>query len=150
MSVTTCSGTKLYIGSAMPATLDEAGYTAVGITYTEVEEITNFGEIAQGYTPVDYNNVATRITKTLKGNKINGELQLNIGRDVDATGQAAVIAALNSDNNYPFKIVTPDTTAFYFIGAVMSANLNLGEGNNVIARGVNIKLNSDILEVQPE
>ena len=54
----TSAGTKLYVSASLPATYNSAGFGA--LTWTEVGEITDFGEWGKEYTVVNHNPVGTR------------------------------------------------------------------------------------------
>jgi hypothetical protein len=149
-NVKTSAGTTLHISATLPATYDKAGYEAAGITYTAVGRITNFGDLAIGFNPVEFNDVSTRDTLTLKGTRNAVELPLQLGRAVADAGQILIKTALDSDADYTFKITLSDGVKGYFIGKVISAALNIGDGNTVTGNAVAIRLNSRFLEVAPE
>jgi predicted secreted protein len=144
-NVNTTAGTKLYISPTLPATDNKAGFDNL-VDFVKVARITNYGEIAQGYTPVEYADVETRDTYTLKGLRVASELSIELGRVRDDAGQIAVKTAMDSDNDYSFKIVTQDNTIFYFVGKVISASLTLGDANSVTSNSVTIRVNNRVIE----
>lgn len=100
---TTAAGTQLYIGTtASNAQTD---------TYTAVAEVTNIPEFGRVYNTIKYNPLATRGTKKFKGSYDDGSLAVDLGKDLSDPGQAACLAARDTDFDYNFKIVANDAIA---------------------------------------
>src|SRR4030067_1772041 len=102
MTVRTSATTTLAISAGVPATFDNAGYVA--LSYTQVGEITNFGEFGREFTLVTHHPVASRGTQKLKGAFNEGAIALQLGLDTDDAGQVLMKAASASDRPYPFTI----------------------------------------------
>lgn len=149
INVNTTAGAKIYISSALPDTLNEAGFNDI-VSWTKISRVTNFDTIAQTFTRVPFNDVEMRETYTLKGTKDPVEFTVELGRVKDDAGQLAVLNAFDSDNDFSFYIETQDGTKWYFIGKVMDTSLTLGDVNTVIGRTMVIALNSKVIESDDE
>lgn len=145
--VMTSAGSTLHIATGVPATYDQAGFEAVGITYTAVGEITDLGEFGTEYNAVTHTALGQRQTKKFKGSYNNGSLQLQMARDTSDAGQTAIQAALDSDNSYTFKVTLQDGTKMYFTGKVMSYRTNVGSVDQITGATTTIEVDSDIVEV---
>lgn len=121
---TTTAGTIVAISASLPATEDATGFTA--LTYTEIGEVTNLGDVGITYTPVNLTTLKERRTQKFKGSYTGGDVPLEVAEyDLDA-GQAILRTALGSDNSYSFKITHQNGTDDYFTGKVMSLMTGVG------------------------
>jgi hypothetical protein len=141
----TSAGSTLYIGAALPATFDAAGYAAVA--WTEVGEITDLGEFGREYSAVKHNPLKTRGTVKRKGNYDDGALTLQMARVPGDAGQAAMIIALDSDNSYPIKVTLQDATNLFTTAQVMSYKTNIGSGDQITAASTSLEIDRPIVEV---
>ncbi len=150
MSVQTAAGSRLFIGTtaANPAT----------DTFDEVAEVVNFGEFGKTFNVIRHNPVATRRTKKFKGAYDEGNIALQLGRDIEDDGQAAMKAALDSDESYNFKITLNDApagsgatpTTFAFKGKVVSYTTNIQSVDNIVGANCTIEIDSEITETPAE
>jgi len=147
IDINTTAGSKLFISADLPDALDDEGFEGVS-GWEKIARITDLGSLEQAFTPVEFNDVEMRDTYTLKGTRTPVELTIEIGRVADDAGQNLVLTALESDNDYSFKIEIQDGTTFGFVGKVLSANLNLGDANAITGRSVTIRLNSRLIEIE--
>lgn len=126
-----------------------------GLTYLEIGQILNLGEFGDQAAEIvaEYLNLG-RVEK-YKGNRDAGTLDLEVGYDVDNdTGQAELITAEASSNNWAFKVELDDSdltdspsnnTTFYFRGQVMSKRNRIGGSNSIVALLCSIAVNSAII-----
>ena len=153
MTAYTAAGAKLFISSAPSTADDQPGFE--GLSYTEVGEITNFGDFGRVYNLVTHNPVGNRKTFKKKGSYNDGSLQLTVARDPSDAGQAIITTALDSDSAYGFKITLNDAsegspsapTTFYFNGLVMSYPVTLGSVDSVVQANITIEIDGTIIEV---
>ncbi len=97
---------------------------------------------------------AAHAAKTARDREFQVPAQLVVATQRAATdvGQAAMIAAEATNDNYMFKIILPDgpvgysDTIQYFRGMVMGKRQNVGNNENLIRRNFNVGINSAILE----
>lgn len=145
-------GTKIYIGPEAPADLDQAGYEALSFT-----EIIDAGSISE------FGGTSARNTyPTLKGGTLKskgafdaGNIEIEMARNTDDAGQAALRAAGLTDASYAIKVEYPDETAtktpsiFYSRGLVDKVRQMGGGSDNFALEGTTVDLEQDVIEVPP-
>ena len=150
MSVATSSGTKLYVAAEKPATYDKAGFDA--ITWTEVGEVVDLGEIGPEFELVTYDALGNRVTQKLKGQVNMGSQAAELGKDVADAGQtilkaSVTLSSLTVDSVHSFKVEFKDTTYDCYTGLPMSYTTNIGAANNVTGATTAIEVNDEILNL---
>jgi hypothetical protein len=141
----TSAGSKLYVSATAPATYNQAGFAA--LTFTEVGEVTNFGEFGRVYASVTHNPVATRKTVKRKGSYNDGTLALTLARVTADAGQTILRAALATDSSYSYKVEMQDGVFFYFSAQMMSYTANIGGADQIVGASVSLEIDNDIIEV---
>ncbi|HQZ58195.1 MAG TPA: phage tail tube protein [Acinetobacter sp.] len=144
-NVQTTAGTTIGISATLPATENKAGYEA--LTFALIGEVTDLGEYGKEYSTVTHNPIASRKTIKRKGSYNNGTLALQLGIDAADAGQVICDAAVDSDNNYAFKVTYQDGTVDYFSGQIMSFKTNAGSVDQILSGAINIELNTDVISV---
>lgn len=143
----TSAGTKIYIGDALPATYDKAGFEA--LTWTEIGEVTDLGEFGREYNLVTHNPVGDRRTVKRKGSFNDGSttIQYAFDRSTGEEGQAALRTAVDDDTSQSIKIELPDAeeTHIYFSAQVMSAPINVGSVDQILAQSTTLEIDNDVL-----
>lgn len=150
----TAAGAKLYVSSSAPATYDQSGYEA--LTWTEVGDVTDFGDFGKTFNLVTFMPIADRKTYKRKGSYNEGALTLQMARaaHIDA-GQAIILAGANSDDSYSFKIahnnvLTTTGTVQYFPGQIMSYTTSGFSGpDSIVTASVSVEIDGDFVEVDP-
>ena len=148
MSVTTNTGTLFAIVAATPTAETDTAYGA--LSWTNVAEITDLPEYGPDITVVNYEALATGITKKLKGFINYGSLSIGLGRDPSDDGQAILkegVDGSGKDQEHSVRVTFPDGTIHYYMINVFSYTTNTGSANSVIASTVKVEINSMILEV---
>ena len=143
-NVRTAAGTKLYIGGT--------GALESESSWVEVGEIVDFGEYGKQYNLVTHNPIGSRKTYKFKGSYNNGQLALSLGQDLEDAGQEAVRDALDSDNQYNFKVEFDDEadtsgatpTTDIFKGVVMSFTTQVGSVDSIVGAACSIEISGDI------
>lgn len=138
MTVRTSAGSTLGVSASTPATFNVAGYGA--LTFSTVGEITDFGEFGREYNLVTHNPVGDRGTVKLKGSFNEGQMQMTLGLDTDDAGQIVLKAAVNSDDNYSFKLTTQNGDVYYFQAQVMSFKIGVGSVDQVTQATVMLEI----------
>lgn len=118
MAVQTVAGTTIGISAAQPATFDATGYAA--LTFSNIGEITDGGEHGKTFAEVTHNPIDTRGTQKFKGSYNLGNKTLQLAIDDDDPGQIIVKTALESDDDFSFKVKYQDGSIDYFQAKVMS------------------------------
>lgn len=160
MGVQTAALSKLFIGTALVVNFDLADATVAAAveadTLTEAGEVEDMGEFGDQAGVQNFTSIGDRRTRKFKTTFDAGTLQLTLGFDSADDGQAALVAALDSDLDYNFKVQLNDApgaasgdtpTLFYFRGKVTSNQRRVGSVDNVVRRVVGIAINSRVVEI---
>jgi len=155
MTVRTAAGSKLFIGSEDPTEATNTQGEFEADTYTQVGEVEDMGEFGDQWNETTFESLADSRTRHLKTTRDAGTAQMVIGFDSSDAGQAAVEAALESVNDYTFKITANDEgsgspsnpTTIYFRAKVMSYRFQFGTNGNVIRVTMNLAINSALVRV---
>lgn len=163
MSVSTAAGSAIFIGPQTPsfvtlinnAASSDAAIIIAGeaIAWVEVGEAEDLGEFGDEASEVTFTALSNRRVRKFKGTFNAGTVTVQCGSDPADAGQIAMIAAFNSDLDYPFKIELNDQlteagtpTILYFVGKVMSKRRNVGNVENVVRQSFPVGVNSKIVE----
>lgn len=151
MTISTATGSKLFIGTTAAA---ENLSQFFSDAYTEVGEVEDLGEFGDESEDVTFASLADSRMRHLKGIRDAGTIAVVCGADDSDIGQDAMVTAEASALDFNFKIVLNDQLTLggtpsehYFRGKVMSKRLNVGAANNVVRRNFNVGINTEILEV---
>lgn len=155
MALYATAGCRIYIGgAALPDQADDfvaADFT--GVTWTEIDgwsEMGGFGDSAQEITTALINR--GRDIKQ-KGTRNAGSMENVFAEITGDAGQVALLAAEQTNDNYPFKIEFNDEpdggtpTQKMFIALVMSANYSGGDANTIRNINATLSINSNIVTV---
>jgi hypothetical protein len=149
--IVTASGTRYFIGPAgTSAQFDTlAEFEAVSV-WTEIGLVENGGEYGDEASAVTGAALGDGRIRKAKGARDAGTLALVCFHDPLDPGQAALVAAEQTNDNYVFKVVLPDgpvgfsDSIEYFRGLVMSRRKQVNTNDNIIRLMVNIGINSEI------
>lgn len=122
MAVQTVAGASIAISATNPATFDASGYAAVFSASpgpAVIGQITDAGQHGRVYNVVTHNPIGSRGTQKFKGSFNEGQKVLTVGIDEDDAGQTLAITALDSDNDYSFKVLYQDGSIDYFQAKVI-------------------------------
>jgi hypothetical protein len=148
--IVTASGTRFYIGAAATSAVDSIAEFEATSGWIEVGLIENLGEVGDESSSVTGAAIGDGRIRKAKGARDAGTMAVVCFHDPTDTGQAAVEAAEQTNNNYMFKMVLPDgpagysDTIKYFRGLVMGRRQNVGTNDNIIRNTYNIGVNSEI------
>jgi hypothetical protein len=148
------AGSKVYIGGAkvMQAT-DFAESDFSSVSWTEIKGLESIGNVGSTATAVDVTAIGDNGTRTLKGQRSGGSMELSMFVDYADAGQLALVAAEKTDDDYAFKVEFDDAPSGgtpslrLFIGKVMSAVEALDQANNAAKLTASIAINSNIVRV---
>ncbi|MFC0709224.1 phage tail tube protein [Azorhizophilus paspali] len=151
--VNTSAGIRFYIGPAYSSPIQEtsAGLTAAlaaleALTYVEVGEVEDAGEIGDTVGTTTFTALSNRRARKYKTIFDAGEQQLVIGLDGADAGQAALKAAQKVKSDYAFKVDYGDGSVDYYVGQVTSVRKALGTAESIRKLNVGIAINSAIVE----
>lgn len=152
--IQTTSGAKFFIGAnSVTSSVDTLAEFEAISPWIEVGLIEDLGELGDESSAVTGAAIGDGRIRKAKGARDAGTLAVVCFHDPIDVGQLALVAAEGTNNNYPFKIILPDSpsgaysdTIQYFRGLVMSKRLRLGTNDNIMRRLVNIGVNSEVFE----
>ncbi len=126
----TFAGTVISISAGVPATYDSVGFAA--LTYTAIGEVSSApGSGGKTFEDVSYTVLGVRATKHLKGTSDQAEQTMEVIDDRNDAGQTLAKAALESDNEYAFKVVYNNGEIDYFQGLVTGYEGAGGDSNAI-------------------
>jgi len=140
----TAAGTQFRVSASLPASDTAPAYAA--LSYTGVAEVTDVGQLGKEFTEIKHNPIGNRATFKFKGSYDSGMITLQFAKAIADAGQALMLAAQDSDNDYTFHILMPDARDMYFRGKVMSFVTKIGSVNNIIGAEAKIAITGDIFE----
>jgi len=152
MTITTASGTKVFIGAAVTqAEADTLVEFQAMSNWTEIGEIESVGEFGDQANDVTFASLGDGRVRHAKGARDAGTMALVCGHDPLDIGQAAIDAAEQTKSNFAFRVILPDAptgtysnTVFYFRGLVASRRKNIGTNDNVIRNNYNVLVSSEL------
>ncbi|WP_075214455.1 phage tail tube protein [Mongoliimonas terrestris] len=143
----TTANSKFYIGPVNSTADDATTYAA--LTYTEVGEIMDLGELGDEVEIVEYETIGDARKKKLSGTFDGGTHEITVAKTADDEGQLAVTQAQTTRGNYAFKLTEPSGETTYFRGIVATVKNVYGEANSVVQRKITIAVNSRLVVVEP-
>lgn len=136
----TAAGAKVYLSAGIPASLTKSGYAA--LTYTEIGEVTDAGQIGRVYNMVSHQPLGKRGVVKLKGSYNDGDPSIQAAYAPGDAGQVLVQTALNSDAFYSVKHLLQDGTIIYSQAQVTSAPVAIGTVDTVVGTTINLATKS--------
>lgn len=123
MGVQTVAGTRIYLSASIPTAFTEAAYATVFTASPGpalIGEVTDAGQHGRVYNVVTHNPIGSRGTQKYKGSFNEGQKVLTLGVDDEDAGQTLALTALDSDDDYSFKVLYQDGAVDYFQAKVLS------------------------------
>jgi len=155
MTVYATAGAKLYIGgtkSQQAADFTAADFTTE--TWVEIGELEGLGSLGDAAEAVNFTAVnGGGRTKTIKGPRSAGTMEVVCGVDPTDAGQLALIAAEKTIHDYSFRLVLNDAPAGgtpserLFIAKVMSQTEQFDQANNVMKLNASLGVNSNVVRI---
>jgi len=137
----TTAGSTIALTASQPATYDKAGYNA--LTFTNIGEVSDLGQVGNKYNVVKYNTIADRATSKRKGSYDAGTMTLKVGYDSSEAGQTLAAAAAASDDNYSFQLTLQNGEIFCFQAQVTSFEYDLGNVDKITEVTITLELTPD-------
>lgn len=130
-TIISTAGAIISITASLPTTYDATGYQAVGMVYTAIGEVTDFGSHGVTASVTEATDIATATVTKVKGSKNYGTKSLTIGSIPGNAGQIILAAASESNNRYSVKVAYPDTSIQFFDVLVTKYEQQDGDVNNI-------------------
>ncbi|NSL22837.1 hypothetical protein [Agrobacterium tumefaciens] len=160
MTIFATAGAKLYIGVTKEQKNTDfvlADFSAANaVTWQEIKELEALGSLGDTSEAVNFTSIDAARTRTLKGPRSAGTMELVMGIDYADPGQQAVIAAEKTIHDYEFKLVLNDAPAGgtpsqrLFIAKVMSQSEQFDQANAVMKLNASLGVNSNIVRVDAD
>lgn len=126
----THAGTKLSISAALPASLTKTAYAA--LSYTEIGEVTDAGEVGRTYNLVDHQPLSTRGVQQRKGSFRDGTPTVQIAYAPGDPGQIMLETALDDDDYYSFKEELQNGSIIYYQALVTAFPVSGGNVDTIV------------------
>ena len=149
------AGARFYIGDATATQTDDfeaSDFSAV--TWQEVDGWETAGAKGDTAEVITTQLINRGRDVKQKGTRNAGSMQNMFASIPGDAGQAAMLAAEQSTNNFAFRVVYDDIpsggstgTTHYFVGLVMSWSDQGGGANTTRMREATVEINSNIVEV---
>lgn len=150
MGKMTSTGVKVAVVSGAPATVDQAGFEAVG-TYTDCGQLIDLPEYGPTVQVVESNPLATGVTEKYNGFINYGSTSFGFEIDFTDAGQnileAAVPVPPAQYTPHSVRVTYPDGTIEYYVVGVFSYTRSVGSANSMIGSTVQVEINSKIVRV---
>jgi hypothetical protein len=153
MTVKTSAGVTLLIGPAHNVSYgeDAAGIAAAilalkALTYVEIGEVEDAGELGDEASTSDFTALANRRKRKIKGTFDAGSQSITLGEDPKDAGQAAVKAALRSDSNFAVQVDYGDGSSDFYLVQVLSFRKQIGTAESIRKAAVSFAINSAVYE----
>lgn len=160
MTIYATAGARLFIGIAKQqksTNFVRADFSvSTAVTWNEINECEALGQVGDTSEAVNFTGIKDARTRTLKGPRSAGTMEVVCGIDSADPGQQALIAAEATIHDYEFRLVLNDAPAGgtpserYFIAKVMSQSEQFDQANNVMKLNASLGVNSNIVRVDAE
>lgn len=160
MTVNATGGAKLYIGVSKPQKKTDyvlADFSAANAaTWKEIGELEALGQVGDTSEAINFTAIGDKRTRTIKGPRSAGNMELVMGVDYTDVGQQALIAAQLTIHDYEFRLVLNDAPADgtpserLFIAKVMSQAEQYDQANSIMKLNASLGVNSNLVRVDAE
>ncbi|MCA0257133.1 MAG: hypothetical protein LCH47_11125 [Proteobacteria bacterium] len=154
MTVYASGGMKVFIGGVKNQKSEDfilADFNAE--VWTEIKEVEAAGSAGDTSEAINFTALGDKRTRTIKGPRSAGTMEIVCGIDPSDAGQLAVVAAEKTNSDYAFKLVFNDAPAGgspserYFIAKVMSQSEQFDQASSVMKINIGLGINSNIVRV---
>ena len=139
------AGSTVSISAAIPATYDDAGFTA--LTFTKIGEVTDIGALGPVTAMVSHTPVDDPFVYKIKTVTDSGQLSLQGARVTTDAGQMILIAGQASFAPQAIKITLQNGTVLYVQGLVLSYQTTVGAAGVVTSFTSDVALSGKIITV---
>jgi hypothetical protein len=146
MGSTTAAGSALAISAASPATLDEAGYSA--LTFTEIGQVEKIGALGSTFAKVEFQPLKGAKQK-YKGSADYGSLAPTVAHDPTDAGQTLLRTAADDETNklYSFEVTYPAGDKRYFQGRVFGYPETVDSADTIVTATPSVEICTVIVKV---
>jgi len=142
----TSAGTEIYISSEVPGTISGADFRV--LDYTTIGEVTDISEFTESVDTLSYYELRNSRPEKIKGNRDSGSMQVSFARSTKDTGQTDIVTALQSPNNFSFRLFVydpdvPDT--YYFTAKVTDLSVAIGGADQIVQGTATLQITSEVM-----
>ena len=148
MTLYAVAGSRIYIGD--PLNDKDTDFVAgdfAGQSWLEIDGWETAGEVGDEASIITTSIINRGRDVKMKGTRNAGQMQNNFAVIPGEDGQAALIAAEKTENNWAFRIVWEGGQTSYFIAMVASARFTGGGANTVRMLSSTFEVNSNVVTV---
>lgn len=142
-------GGTLAIASGKPATTDQAGFEAVGMTYDQIKGVLNIPQTGDTMEDVSEPTLEEGRVEHFFGAVDGGSIEVPVKHIEGDAGQAALLAISDHNAVYSFRFTDSDGTKYYKYGRVGPIRRRERTPNSFKAYIVPIVFNSPEVRVAP-
>lgn len=146
VDVTVNTGTTVGLSATLPTTYDDnitTGYAS--LTFTEIGEVVDIGEIAKAFATVSHQTVGRAYPQKLKDTYDIANITLTLGRVSADAGQIALQTALASSASVAFEVSLPSGDNANFTGKIIKAGIGGVASGAVTTTVVEIAIDPETL-----
>lgn len=148
----TSTGIKISAFQGLPATIDAAGFAAVGMVYVKIGQVTNIPEFGPTIQVVESNPLETGITEKFTGFVNYGSTTIEADYDDEDAGQQLVQGAVTTTDasfgkEFSYKLEYQSGAVRYWVGRFFSATENPGSANSMVTTSMSVEINSPVIRV---
>ncbi|HJW51462.1 MAG TPA: phage tail tube protein [Burkholderiaceae bacterium] len=138
-AVMTAAGTIMSICATAPATYDEAGYTASGMVFTPIGEITDMGSHGKTSAEITHKPIATRWVQVFKGSHDVGTMTVQLAINTADPGQIIAQQVSDTDENCSIKIEYPNGDADYMQAMIFGFPRTISGVDTIVNASINVR-----------
>jgi len=146
VDVTVNTGTTVGMSASLPSTYDDNATTGyASLTFTDIGEIVDVGEIAKTWAIITHQSVGREYPQKLKDTYDIPDVTFTLGRVSTDTGQALLQTALAASASYSFEVVLPSGDTANFTGKVTKAGIGAVASGAVTTTTVTVAIDPETL-----
>jgi len=139
----TSAGTEIYISSEVPDTITGPDFRF--LDYKRVGEVTDVSEFGKSTEVLTYHAVGSDAPVRVKGKESFDGFTMQMANVRSDQGQAELIAALQSKQNYSFRLLVPEPDTYYFTALVVDYKVNIGSADQINSVAVTFAVTSELI-----
>lgn len=148
MALYPVAGSRIYIGDVLEdKDTDFVLGDFAGQSWLEIDGWETAGDIGDEASVITTSIINRGRDIKMKGTRNAGQMQNNFAVIPGEDGQAALIAAEKTENNWAFRIVWEGGQTSYFIAMVVSARFVGGGANTIRMLSSTFEVNSNVVTV---
>lgn len=133
------ANTKVAIASGAPATYDAAGFAAQA--WKNMGKVKNVAEFGKQFDIITNNYLSQRGAEKKKANWNGGQLNMELDLLDGDLGQELAYDALDSDDDYSFRVTLQNGTVYYLRCLVTAFRVMTGSSSDMVRGNLSTEVN---------